>query len=59
MGYDLHITRKDYWANPDGLQITLDEVYTKNPDDAIIRKSVAIAKRLDARVVGDDDEEYS
>jgi hypothetical protein len=25
MGYDLHITRKEYWADEDGPQITLDE----------------------------------
>lgn len=34
------------------------EVYTKNPDDAVIAKLVRIARRLGARVVGDDDEVY-
>lgn len=41
------------WWNPD-----LGEVYTKNPDDETIEKLVQIAKRLNARVLGDDDEEY-
>lgn len=99
MGYDLHITRKESWADPDGPVLTLDEwlhyvasdkeisrdadnsehdflftrgaftaplwwrpdlgeIYTKNPDDLLIEKMVEIAKRLKARVLGDDDEEY-
>jgi hypothetical protein len=33
-------------------------ISTKNPDLAIIRKMVAIARALNARVVGDEGEEY-
>jgi hypothetical protein len=99
MGYDLHITRKEYWASPEGPVIPLSEwtayvatdpeivqdwdndgpentrfishpdqwpiwwsergeIYTKNPDPLVIAKLVQIAKRLDARVVGDNDEIY-
>lgn len=35
------------------------EVRTKNPDEVTVRKLVEIAKKLKARVVGDDGEEYS
>lgn len=31
----------------------------KNPDKTVIRKMVEIARELDARVLGDDDEEYT
>jgi hypothetical protein len=98
MGYDLHITRKNYWFDDDGPIITLEEwrayaatdpeleadleysrpgtyelishpdrwplwyrkgeIYTKNPDDAVIAKLVEIAGHLRARAVGDDDEIY-
>jgi len=34
------------------------EVNTKNPDEAVIAKLVVIAKALNARVLGDDDEIY-
>lgn len=33
-------------------------VYTKNPDEALIEKMVSIARALDARVQGDDGEVY-
>jgi hypothetical protein len=33
-------------------------VYSKNPDDALINKMVEIARRLEARVVGESDEVY-
>jgi hypothetical protein len=34
------------------------KIYSKNPDAPLIRKMVAIAKRLNAKVVGQDYEEY-
>jgi hypothetical protein len=34
------------------------EIFTKNPDDEMIRKLCAIARSLDAKVLGDDGEEY-
>jgi hypothetical protein len=34
-------------------------IYSKSPDDAIIKKMVAIAKDLSARVQGDDGEVYT
>lgn len=34
------------------------EVYTKNPDHLVIAKLVQIARTLNARVLGDDDEIY-
>ncbi len=34
------------------------EVLTKNPDESLLIKMVAIAAALDARVLGDDDEVY-
>lgn len=99
MGYDLHITRKEFWSDDDGPAITLDEwlayvaqdpeieldpqnpgpenyvitshldrwplwwhrsgeLNTKNPDHRAIAKLVQIAQKLDARVLGDDDEIY-
>jgi hypothetical protein len=99
MGYDLHITRREYWIDDDGPSIALQEwqnyvagdpdistdaenpgpenyivtlqsdrwplwwdkrgeVFTKNPDDRLIAKMVAIAAKLDARVLGDDEEIY-
>ena len=33
-------------------------IYTKNPDDALIDKMVEMAKKLDAKVQGDDGEIY-
>ena len=98
MGYDLHITRKQNWANPQGTFITPEEwvaviqndpeltvtgqngpyhadwsgpgkypcwldydrgeLFTKYPTNEMIEKMLVIAHRLDARVVGDEDEEY-
>lgn len=100
LGYDLHITRRNFWADDDGQAITLEEwlvyvaldvdieadpqnpgpenyviashpdrwplrwhrrrgeVYTKNPDDLVVAKLVQIARALNARVLGDDDEIY-
>jgi hypothetical protein len=34
------------------------EIYTKNPDVPMIRKMIGLAERLNARVQGDDGEEY-
>ncbi|QWV92377.1 hypothetical protein KP004_14330 [Geomonas oryzisoli] len=100
MGYDLHITRKTFWADDDGPEITslewleavnkdpsltlagyngdffvlwtgpseyeepwLDwregEIYSKNPDEAMITKMLEIAGRLGAAVQGDDGEIYT
>jgi hypothetical protein len=99
MGYELHITRAEFWADNDNNQITVDEwlkfvaadpelklagyngphfalwsgrskspepwldwsqgnVYSKNPDKAIVSKMLQIAQALGARVQGDDGEFY-
>lgn len=99
MGYDLHITRKEFWSDEHGPEITLEEwceyvrrdpdvvpdpdnpapenyvlashpekwplwwhrageITAKNPDDTVIAKLVDIARALNARVLGDDDEIY-
>ena len=97
MGYDLHITRKEFWADDEGLKISHDEwdayiakdpeitpdpdnsatdylykkgsevwplwwsdgeVCTKNPDQQVIIKFVAVAESLGARAQGDDGEFY-
>lgn len=115
MGYDVHITRKPFWADDEGLAITLedwlsfvqsdpemradgyaeantpegslrieepgiavwtaysrhdeqgnmawfshfeDHVSVKNPDPEILRKMHQIAQNLDAKVQGDEGEEY-
>lgn len=99
MGYDLHITRAEHWAENTEAEISADEwialvradpelmldtaqgphfarrsgpshysdpwldwfggnVYTKNPDSALLRKMVALANRLGARVQGDEGEVY-
>jgi hypothetical protein len=100
MGYDLHITRAESWAQNEAAEITADEwlavvradpeltpapengpyfvqwsgqswhpepwldwhagnVYTKNPDSALLRKMVRLAQQLEARVQGDDGEFYT
>ncbi|NHZ35022.1 hypothetical protein F0185_15715 [Massilia sp. CCM 8692] len=99
MGYDFHITRRQFWADEHGPAISLaewldyasgdseiepdhenpgsenwlvvshaekwplwwelGEVYTKNPDPAVIRKMISIARALDARVQDDDGEIHS
>ncbi len=99
MGYELHITRAQYWSMNEGHEITAEEwlgvvesdpelklagnngpfftlwigtsahvepwfdwlggnIYTKNPDEPIMEKMVEIARRLDAKVQGDDGEVY-
>lgn len=109
MGYDLHISRREYWHDEDGPEISLDEwqayaaqradlvpcpvrdadgtviadsgargafgvqsepgewwildwsrgtVTTSRPPQDIIRIMVAMAQDLNARVLGDDDEDY-
>jgi hypothetical protein len=104
MGYDLHITRKEFSASVDGPAISPEEwlavvaddpeltirvlnnsnglsnpyfadwsgsgkypcwldysngnLYTKNPTNEMIDKMVQIAKRLDAKVQGDEGEVY-
>ena len=97
MGYDLHITRKEFhpcegpmitpeewleivqddpeltisrqrgpyfadWSGPGKYPCWLDydngNLYSKNPTDEMIDKMVQIAKRLDAKVQGDDGEVY-
>ena len=49
-------------AHPGGDSVWFDlrdgRVVVKNPDEATIAKALSIAKRLKARVVGDDGEEY-
>ena len=49
-------------AHPSGDSVWFDlrdgRVTVKNPDEATIAKALSIAKRLKARVVGDDGEEY-
>jgi hypothetical protein len=93
MGYDIHITRRKFWADK-GSDITADEwlayvqrdselslrpesgrcfaewsggswldwsdgvIFTKNPDEALVTKMVAIAGQFDATVQGDDGEIY-
>ncbi len=102
MGYDLHITRAEFWAQNEGKEISNDEwlrlveqdpeldidaqngphfaawrkasdkdgwskwfdwsegnVYTKNPDKAVLEKLLQLAERLDAKVQGDDGELYN
>jgi hypothetical protein len=98
MGYDVHITRRAFWAdaadaiskeewlaiveNDPELQFhpengpvfavwhDLDSpeaswldwhdgnIYSKNPDDALLEKMKQIARKLGARVQGDDGEFY-
>jgi len=105
MGYDLLITRANFWAENEDAQIRPEEwlaiiesdselslvseiqgqqlnspyfvawngesihaepwldwadgnIYSKNPDQAIIRKMVSIGKLLKAKVQGEDGEEY-
>ena len=99
MGYDLHITRAEFYATNEGHEITADEwmrhvqsdpelrhhpeggkhfvrwlgkskypdpwfdwfegdIFTKNPDKAIVGKMLQIAKALGAQVQGDDGESY-
>ncbi len=41
------------WFNPDG-----GEVYTKDPSDKALKKLIEIAKKMHARVQGDDGEFY-
>ena len=98
-GYDLHVTRKESWADESGPKITFvewkayvrsdhqisrdtmnreedflvslpketfpvwydvefGEIYTKNPSKNAIRKLSEIAKKLKAKVQGDDGELY-
>src|SRR5690242_9093551 len=99
MGYDLHITRAEFYASNEGHKISAEEwmryvqtdpelqsfpeggkhfvrwlgkskypdpwfdwfdgdIYTKNPDKAIVEKMLQIAQALDAHVQGDDGESY-
>jgi hypothetical protein len=101
MGYDVHITRAESWAENEDAAITLEEweccverdpelmpdpdngmpmavwtahpdgdearpwlswdngnITTKNPDEALLEKMLSIAESLDAKVQGDDGEEY-
>jgi len=98
-GYDLHITKKDFWTDENGpcisreewnnyvktdnqiqhddknsiddFLVSLDleqfpiwynpdlcEIYTKNPSENAINKLIKISEVLDARVQGDDGENY-
>lgn len=100
MGFDFHITRKNHWADEEGVEIALEEwiqyaesdkevqadpdnpvaenwivslpegmwplwwdstgeLCTKNPEQPMIRKLVAIAAALNARVLDDDGEHYA
>jgi hypothetical protein len=51
------------WRHPSGEKVWFDfrrgRVVVKNPDEATIEKMVAVARRLGARVVGDDGETYA
>lgn len=51
-----------YWTGPGQYPCWLDyingDLYSKNPTDEMVDKMVQIAKRLGARVQGDDGEEY-
>lgn len=52
------------WSGPSHLvEPWLDwlagNVYTKNPDSALLRKMIRVAERLGARVQGDDGELYT
>jgi len=101
MGYDVHITRAESWAENEDTPISLEEwercvegdpelipdpdngmpiavwtalpggdevwpwlswddgnISTKNPDEALLEKMLSIAASLDAKVQGDDGEEY-
>ncbi|MEK6288760.1 MAG: hypothetical protein AABO57_23835 [Acidobacteriota bacterium] len=99
MGYDLFITRAEFWPENEGREITAEEwvklveadqelklagyngpyfalwdgpskypeawldwdngnIYSKNPDKAIVAKMIQIAGRLGARVQGQDGEIY-
>lgn len=100
MSYDAHITRKKFYADPEGPPITAqewlayvatdpqlrldpsskrhnatilgiqsqhpepwlewfeDDIYTENPDEAVLGKMLQIASALGARVQGDDGEIY-
>jgi hypothetical protein len=66
-----HYTRKDpvlgsvripavLWSNDPDVAFWFDrgEIQVKNPSDATILKMLEIASKLDARLIGDDDEEY-
>lgn len=72
--YTLHITRKSFWAEPEGENISEIEymalpkdpyiqykngnLYTINPNEDYIQKMKEIANKLNAKVQGDDGEEY-
>jgi len=100
MGYDLYITRAEFWAENEGSQISSEEwlavvdadpeltlaadestpyfaawsgksvhdepwldwfngnVYSKNPDQPIIRKMLDIARHLKSKVQGEEGEDY-
>lgn len=99
MGYDLHITKADFWLENKDHEITADawlkiiaedpelhladdngsfvalwsgpskysdswldwwkgNIYTKNPDKALVEKMIQIAQMIGARVQGDDGEFY-
>jgi hypothetical protein len=51
------------WRSPESGQVWFDlrhgNVVVKNPDDATIEKMVAVARRLNAHVQGDEGETYS
>ena len=102
MGYDVHITRAEHWADNEGAEITAEEwlavvradpeltlapevgmgphfarwigpspgveawldwragdVYTKNPDAALLRKMARLAALLGGHVQGDEGERYA
>lgn len=99
MGYNLYITRADWWLKNEGKEISSQEwlrvvdsdpelwlagyngpffsiwsgpskypepwldwedgnVYSKNPDKALVEKMIQIAHRLGGKVQGDDGEIY-
>jgi hypothetical protein len=51
------------WTDPDGkrevhFSYSKGEIFVKDPDERIIAKMKQIARKLKARVVGDDGEDY-
>lgn len=50
--------RKNELEVPFTFQENLGQITVKNPDDAIIKKMIEIAKKLNGKVYGEEGEEY-